>query len=663
MRLQWAAERHEGTALLDSGAEGNLLDISLAQLLHIPLVPLRHKISVSALNGQSLPPISLSTVPITLVTSGNHSETITFLVTHSPLAPVVLGHPWLTQHNPRVDWGHNTVSEWSRACYASCLVSAGFSVCDSVLQEEMGNLSNVPEVYLDLKEVFSKSRAASLPPHRPYDCAIDLVPGMSPPKGRLYSLSVPEREAMEKYISDSLTAGFIRPSSSPAGAGFFFVAKKDGSLRPCIDYRGLNNITVKNTYPLPLMSSAFERLQGASIFTKLDLRNAYHLVRIREGDEWKTAFNTPRGHFEYLVMPFGLSNSPAVFQALVNDVLRDMVDQFIYVYLDDILIFSSSLQEHVQHVRRVLQRLLENGLFVKAEKCAFHAQSVPFLGFIVSPEGVRMDPDRVKAVVNWPTPDSRKALLRFLGFANFYRRFIRNFSQLAAPLTALTSTKMTFRWSNAAEAAFTKLRGRFVSAPILRAPDPTRQFVVEVDASEVGVGAVLSQRATSDDKVHPCAFFSHRLSPAERNYDIGNRELLAVKLALEEWRHWLEGSGVPFIVWTDHKNLEYIQSAKRLNSRQARWALFFGRFEFSISYRPGSKNIKPDALSRIFDISDRPVSPECIIPERLVVSAVTWEIESKARLSPYGKLRFCLRKLRPSAYGKLRLVLAVYYFL
>ncbi len=507
VRLQWAAERHEGTALLDSGAEGNLLDISLAQLLHIPLVPLRHKISVSALNGQSLPPISLSTVPITLVTSGNHSETITFLVTHSPLAPVVLGHPWLTQHNPRVDWGRHTVSEWSRACYASCLVSAGFSVCDSVLQEEMGNLSNVPEEYLDLKEVFSKSRAASLPPHRPYDCAIDLVPGMSPPKGRLYSLSVPEREAMEKYISDSLTAGFIRPSSSPAGAGFFFVAKKDGSLRPCIDYRGLNNITVKNTYPLPLMSSAFERLQGASIFTKLDLRNAYHLVRIREGDEWKTAFNTPRGHFEYLVMPFGLSNSPAVFQALVNDVLRDMVDQFIYVYLDDILIFSSSLQEHVQHVRRVLQRLLENGLFVKAEKCAFHAQSVPFLGFIVSPEGVRMDPDRVKAVVNWPTPDSRKALLRFLGFANFYRRFIRNFSQLAAPLTALTSTKMTFRWSNAAEAAFTKLRGRFVSAPILRAPDPTRQFVVEVDASEVGVGAVLSQRATSDDKVHPCAFF------------------------------------------------------------------------------------------------------------------------------------------------------------
>ncbi len=312
---------------------------------------------------------------------------------------------------------------------------------------------------------------------------------------------------------------------------------------------------------------------------------------MREGDEWKTAFNTPRGHFEYLVLPFGLSNTPAVFQALVNDVLRDMVDQVIYVYLDDILIFSHSLQEYVQHVRQVLQRLLENGLYVKAEKCVFHAQSGPFLGYIVSAEGVRMDTDKVQAVVNWPTPDSRKALQRFLGFANFYQWFISNFSQLAAPLTALTSTKTPFRWSSAAE----------VSAPILVAPDPSRQFVVEVDASEVGVGAVLSQRTSADGKMHPCAYFYHRLSPAERNYDIGNRELLAVKLALEEWHHWLEGSGVPFIVWTDHKNIEYIKSAKRLNSRQARWALFFGHLDFSISYHPGSKNTKPDALSRIFD--------------------------------------------------------------
>ncbi len=274
--------------------------------------------------------------------------------------------------------------------------------------------------------------------------------------------------------------------------------------------------------------------------------------------------------------------------------------------------------------------------FVKAEKCEFHAQSVPFLGHIVSAEGIRMDPEKIKAVVEWPSPDSRKALQRFLGFANFYRRFIRNFSQLASPLTALTSPRTTFRWSDAAEAAFAKLKSRFVSAPILTTPDPSRQFVVEVDASEVGVGAVISQRSPTDDRMHPCAFLSHRLSPAERNYDIGNRELLAVKLALEEWRHWLEGSGVPFIVWTDHKNLEYIKTAKRLNSRQARWALFFGRFDFVLSYRPGSKNVKPDALSRIFDRSEHPSTPECILPESLFVSTLVWEVESKVKRALQG---------------------------
>ncbi len=221
-----------------------------------------------------------------------------------------------------------------------------------------------------------------------------------------------------------------------------------------------------------------------------------------------------------------------------------------------------------------------------------------------------MDPTKVKAVADWPTPDSRRAVQRFLGFANFYRRFIRNFSQVALPLTDLTSTKKRFCWSTQAQTAFESLKSRFISAPILNTPDPSRQFIVEVDASEVGVGAILSQRSSSDERIHPCAFFSHRLTLMERNYDIGNRELLAVKLALEEWRHWLEGAAFPFMVWTDHKNLEYIRTAKRINSRQVRWALFFGRFRFTISYRPGSKNGKPDALSRIFEAKASP-TPSC----------------------------------------------------
>ena len=230
----------------------------------------------------------------------------------------------------------------------------------------------------DLAPVFSKHHALSLPPHRPYDCAIGLQPGAPLPSSRLYNLSRPDREAMEDYIWDSLAAGITRPSSSLVGAGFFFVGKKDGTLRPCIDFWGLNNITVKNKYPLPLIDSAFSPLHGVKIFMKLDLRNAYHLVRIRKGDEWKKAFNTPLGHFEYLVIPFGLNNAPAVFQALINDVLRDMLGRFVFVYLDDILIFSPDLETHQHHVRQVLQCLLENKLLSRRRNVTSMPAPWPF---------------------------------------------------------------------------------------------------------------------------------------------------------------------------------------------------------------------------------------------------------------------------------------------
>ncbi len=291
---------------------------------------------------------------------------------------------------------------------------------------------------------------------------------------------------MDDYICKALENGFIRPSTSPAGAGVFFVGKKDGGLRPCIDYRGLNNITVKNRYPLPLMATSFELLQGATIFTKLDLRNAYHLVRIREGDEWKTAFNTPTGHYEYQVMPFGLANAPAVFQALINDVLREMLNKCVFVYLDDILIFSQSYEDHVQHVRQVLSRLLFNDLFVKLEKSEFHSTTVSFLGFILSCGSVQMDPSKVCAVLEWPHPDSLKQVQRFLGFANFYRRFIRGFSSIAEPLTALTRRSGTpFQWTEKANQAFKRLKQLFTSTPILTLPDPELPFIIEVDASDV----------------------------------------------------------------------------------------------------------------------------------------------------------------------------------
>uniref|UniRef100_A0A8D0CUG7 Gypsy retrotransposon integrase-like protein 1 n=1 Tax=Sander lucioperca TaxID=283035 RepID=A0A8D0CUG7_SANLU len=630
--LQWQSQNFPVSALVDSGADESFLDRELAKQMVLDTIPMDRPLQAKGLNGQLLTRITHQTVPVCLRVSGNHQENIQFHIIDCPQTPLVLGIPWLIKHNPHIDWVTGRIVSWSTFCHVNCLCSAQ-TPASTVPQPplESMDLSAVPDVYHDLASVFCKHRATSLPPHRPYDCAIDLQPGAPLPNSRLYNLSRPETEAMENYIRDSLAAGIIRPSSSPVGAGFFFVGKKDKTLRPCIDFRGLNNITIKNKYSLPLINSAFPLLHGATIFTKLDLRNAYHLVRIRKGDEWKTAFNTPLGHFEYLVMPFGLSNAPAVFQALVNDVLRDMLNRFVFVYLDDILIFSKSSQEHELHVRQVLQRLLENKLFVKMEKCEFHVSNTSFLGYMIAQGELRMDPAKISAVTDWPAPSTRKQLQRFLGFANFYRRFIKDYSRIAAPLTALTSISLPFEWNEGADSAFKELKHRFASAPILMQPDPDRQFVVEVDASDTGVGAVLSQRSPEDNKLHPCAFLSRKLSQAERNYDVGNRELLAVKLALEEWRHWLEGAEQPFIIWTDHKNLAYIQSAKQLNPRQARWALFFGRFNFSLSYRPGSRNVKPDALSRVHSAVDTGSNPETILPPTCSIAAITCDIEGIVR--------------------------------
>ncbi len=277
---------------------------------------------------------------------------------------------------------------------------------------------------------------------------------------------------MKTYIQEELAKGFIRPSTSPASAGFFFVKKKDGGLRPCIDYRGLNENTVKFRYPLPLVPAALEQLRQAKYYTKLDLRNAYNLIRIREGDEWKTAFSTPSGHYEYLVMPFGLANSPSVFQAFMNDIFCDMLDRWVIVYIDDILIYSDTQEEHVRHVRSVLKRLLQHQLYVKAEKCEFHQTNTSFLGYVISQDGMSMDDKKVQAVLDWPQLQMVKELQRFLWFVNFYRHFIRNFSSIASPLTAMTKRNTSrLVWSSEALQSFKELKARFTSAPILRHPD------------------------------------------------------------------------------------------------------------------------------------------------------------------------------------------------
>ncbi len=615
----------ETSALIDSGAAGNFIDATFAKTHHIPLVPCVSHLAVAALDGRPLGSgrVQFITEEMQLRVGALHTETISLFVFQSPQTPIILGLPWLERHNPSISWSERQITQWSESCKQNCLPSNSRKSRKSTYMPE----SQLPAEYNDLAEAFSKTKATQLPPHRTGDCAIDLQPGSQPPRGRIFPLSQPEAESMKSYIEEELAKGFLRPSTSPASAGFFFVKKKDGGLRPCIDYRGLNDITIKFRYPLPLVPAALEQLREARYFTKLDLRSAYNLIRIREGDEWKTAFSTTTGHYEYLVMPFGLANSPSVFQSFINDVFRDMLNRWVVVYIDDILIYSTTLEEHIKQVRAVLRRLIDHQLYAKAEKCEFHQESVSFLGYVISSGGVAMDDKKIHSVVNWLQPSTLKELQRFLGFANFYRRFIRNFSTVAAPLTSMTKKgNQRLTWSHAAHQAFRTLKERFTTAPILHHPNPEQEFIVEVDASSTGIGAVLSQRQGDPPKLYPCAFFSRKLNPAEQNYDVGNRELLAMKAAFEEWRHWLEGARHPFTVLTDHQNLEYLKSAKRLNHRQARWSLFFTRFNFKVTYRPGSQNTKADALSRLYESSATNPSQELILPSTIILAPIQWDI-------------------------------------
>ncbi|KAI0992120.1 hypothetical protein K3495_g16066, partial [Podosphaera aphanis] len=342
--------------------------------------------------------------------------------------------------------------------------------------------------------------------------------------------------------------GFIEPSTSSFASPVLFVKKPGGGLRFCVDYRALNAITRKNVYPLPRIDDSLRQLLDAKIFTRLDLRGAYNQIRIKPGDEPKTAFRTRYGLYQYKVMPFGLTNAPATCQQFVNDVLREYLDIFVVVYLDDILIYSKTAAQHEDHVRKVLQKLQQYDLFCKPEKCEFGVRSTTFLGFVVSPQGLSMDPTKVQTIEEWKPPTNVRGVQSFLGFANFYRRFIKDYSKIASPLFALTRKDSPFLWTSACQSAFDLLKTAFISEPILRHFDPLLETVLETDASDKVISAVLSQYHSglnSVKKLHPIAYFSRTMSPAELNYTVGDKELLAIVESLREYRQYVSNLTSP----------------------------------------------------------------------------------------------------------------------
>jgi transposase InsO family protein len=463
------------------------------------------------------------------------------------------------------------------------------------------DLSGVPKRLLQkYRDFFDTARAVHPPYRQGIDHAIELRPGTEPPFMRTYNLSPAELKALDEYLKEALASGWIRESKSPAGAPILFAPKKNGELRLCVDYRGLNAITIKNRYPLPLISELLDRLHGSTVFSKIDLKAAYHRIRIREGDEWKTAFRTRYGHYEYLVVPFGLTNAPATFQSFINRALRGLVDDFCVVYLDDILVFSRTEEEHQKHLELIIERLRQVELYANPKKCEFFKMELEYLGFLINKDGLRMDPARIETISEWRNhpPKTYRDVQVFLGFCNFYRRFIYNFSGIARPLHQLLAGMKNGRkpgliaeangWQKPQQEAFERLIDAFTSAPVLCHYDPDRKLRMETDASGLACAGILSQ-LREDGRWHPIAYFSRRFSGAELNYPIYDKELLAIVLSFRQWRHYLEGA--PEIeVWSDHQNLKQFMSQTVLNGRQVRWLMQLAPYDFTIHYRKGSLN-------------------------------------------------------------------------
>ncbi|KAL0561248.1 hypothetical protein IC582_001670 [Cucumis melo] len=566
---------HYAFVLFDSGSSHSFISSVFVQHVGLEVETLGSVLSVSTPSREVL--LSKEKIKACRVEIANHMLDVTLLVLDMQDFDVILGMDWLSTNHANIDCfgkevvfnppsgasfkfrgaGMVCIPKVMSAMKASKLLSQGtWGILASVvdIREPEVSLSSEP-VVREYPDVFP-DELPGLPPPREVDFAIELEPGTAPISRAPYRMAPAELKELKVQLQELLDKGFIRPSVSPWGAPVLFVKKKDGSMRLCIDYRELNKVTVKNRYPLPRIDDLFNQLQGATVFSKIDLRSGYHQLRIRDSDIPKTAFRSRYGHYKFIVMSFGLTNAPAVFMDLMNRVFKDFLDSFVIVFIDDILIYSKTEAEHEEHLHQVLETLRANKLYAKFSKCEFWLRKVTFLGHVVSSEGVSVDPAKIEAVTNWPRP----------------------------------STGTPFVWSPACESSFRELKQKLVTAPILTVPDGSESFVIYSDASNKGLGCVLMQQG----KV--VAYASCQLKSHEQNCPTHDLELAAVVFALKIWRHYLYGEKIQ--IYTDHKSLKYFFTQKELNMRQRRWLELVKDYDCEILYHPGKANVVADALNR-----------------------------------------------------------------
>jgi len=646
-------------ALLDSGATENFISQIVVNRFKLPRIKLPKVKYVRNMDG-TRNSIGAITHAVYLEMKYNdaklhaRAQTLPFYIINMGTDNMILGYTFLAATNPRIDWknrmfhGHVTVSTqdahlWTRTrqqCNLDNITIAEQNDNESpdldfIPKNQRGYITlppymarrttmatqlavkamdknartwqeQVPVQYHKFGKVFSEEEAQRFPQDRPWNHAIDLLPeAPNTLDCKIYPLAPGEQEALDKFLKEHLDKGYIRPSKSPYASPFFFIKKKDGKLRPVQDYRALNKWTVRNKYPLPLIKELIVNLVHKKWFTKFDIRWGYNNIRIKNGDQWKAAFKTNKGLYEPMVMFFGLTNSPATFQTMMDQLFREEIaTNNVFIYMDDILIATDGkLNRHEQIVAKVLKKLMDNDLYLKPEKCSFHKQEVDYLGVIVGKGEVKMDPVKVKGIKDWPKPTKLKELRSFLGFGNYYKDFIPAYSHMTRPLHDLTRKDKKWAWTDVQQKAFDLLKTVFITYPVLRNPDQRDKFILDTDASAFAVGAVLSQDFKKgiifkNTHRHPVAYFSHSLTETERNYEIYDRELLAIIMALKAFRYMLLGAKHKILIRSDHNNLKYFKETRKITPRQARWIEFLADYDFELEHLPGYTNTVADLLSR-----------------------------------------------------------------
>lgn len=651
--LKGELNNHACSALWDSGAGPTFISHSFVKEHKIVVVNKTEGITLT--NGVVSQTLGVTTLQLRLHGSdtANYESEMTFSIMDLPSGiDCILGDRWSRNEGVIADYGL-TVGDvfsppnlWIRTQRVRIMPDASLysqrsqllhanSALDTSLSTEAG-LVEFPSVadtvshehhtrpeQLDIllnrySSVFDPPTVGNFRDDTP-EC-IRLQPGSRPPNRPPFRLSLAERAETEKQVTELLETGRIVPSHSPFGAPVLFVPKRGTTaLRMCIDYRALNDLTVRNKYPMPRIDDFLDNLSGAQYFSSLDLTSGYWQIVLHSNDWEKTAFNTHLGKFEWRVIPFGLTNAPAVFQAVMNRVFSKYLNRFVCIYLDDILVFSRTKEEHYEHIELVLQTLQAESLKANMKKCDFFKPELVFLGHVVTCQGLKPDPAKVSTVVDWPTPKSVYEVRSFLGLANYFRRYIQSYAKIAAPLTdllkGLTSSDkkgkqlqrgqlpavqvaaiqkdFSYRWTTGCQEAFMRLKNALVSAPVLKLPDFDKPFVIECDASEnaKAVGGILLQEGRL------VAYMSRKLSGPELNYSVSDIEMMAVIYSLREWRCYLEGQ--PFTIVTDHQPNTYLDKATSSHTlkRRARWLYESAGYDYQWLYKPGKRN-PADPLSR-----------------------------------------------------------------